>query len=213
MLSITFYCLTSPLTVLFYIVIAITELHATSFLWRYMSTGAIISTLRIHSLCEQSCIAFLWCRVAFWARGVSNSTLLIYIKLATLCNVAHLESQRKVLNCVCAVMGGRRRGTAPACCFPLSMCKIPMKADEIKDFISVYFLNVKLNAEVRSLKNKDECNSPNNYSLACKSATNYWSINTFKCGVTNSSLGLQTMWLFAPYKVTLGGFKKFFKKK
>lgn len=86
MLSITFYCLTSPLTVLFYIVIAITELHATSFLWRYMSTGAIISTLRIHSLCEQSCNAFLWCRVAFWARGVSNSTLLIYIKLATLCN-------------------------------------------------------------------------------------------------------------------------------
>lgn len=59
---------------------------------------AIISTLRIHSLCEQSCNAFLWCHVAFWARGVSNSTLLIYIKLATLCNVAHLESQRKVLN-------------------------------------------------------------------------------------------------------------------
>lgn len=87
-----------------------------------------------------------------------------------------------------------------------------MKADETKDFISVYFLNVKLNAEVRSLKNKDECNSPNNYSLACKSATNYWSINTFKCGVTNSSLGLQTMWLFAPYKVTLGGFKKKNKK-
>lgn len=145
MLSITFYCLTSPLTVLFYIVIAITELHASSFLWRYMSTGAIISTLSIHCLCEQSCNAFLWCRVAFWARGVSNSTLLIYIKLRAWLHCAHQgatwciwklkekfwiyfcqpkmkkDSSSRSQPCVCTVMGGRRRGTAPVCCFPLSI--------------------------------------------------------------------------------------------